>query len=182
MRTFQLFSINPKNTSISFSQIFLSAKMLNSTFELITLATSNSHLIFIISNLIIIVLLINGSMKTGDDDDSNNTSSSKRETVVRKVSSINIQIKGEENKKKPMRGEKESSLSSELDELTVHTEKSLGENKHVYDDHSDNGYTATKIIDIDHEDEDELRRRAEEFIEKTNKRWKQEKLATLISN
>ncbi|RZC73204.1 hypothetical protein C5167_048688 [Papaver somniferum] len=181
--------------------------MLDSTFELITLASSNSHLsIFIISNLIIIVLLING-LKSGEGGDTDSTSS-EQQTLVSEVSSSNIQI----TEKIPEKGVNDSSLSLELDdhtnsnltgddsiwsdqkcvfhnvssvkiEITDDKPEKLGnEKKQILDDQIDNSDNCidAKIIDIDYEDE--LRRRAEEFIEKINKRWKQEKLATLSSS
>ncbi|OVA07697.1 Protein of unknown function DUF761 [Macleaya cordata] len=152
--------------------------MFDSTMELITtLASSNNFLIFCICNFIIIFLLINGLNPE--------STTSHQESVVFVPSIINRQII--EKKVQEKRGNQATLLfDNDIEEASsMDDKKSLDVNKQVLDDHNDDGKDDNNYIvkgdDVndDEEYDDELRRRAEEFIEKINRRWKAEKLATL---
>ncbi|OVA07696.1 Protein of unknown function DUF761 [Macleaya cordata] len=150
--------------------------MFDSTMELITLASSNNFLIFCICNLIIFILLINGLKPESTTPD--------QESVVFVYSTINRQII--EKKVQEKRGT-EAALSNDVEEsASMDDTEALDANKQVLDNHYDEGkahdddHVIDKSIDVNDDEHDyELRRRAEEFIDKINKRWKAEKLASL---
>ncbi|XP_059625466.1 uncharacterized protein LOC132268678 [Cornus florida] len=122
--------------------------MFGSTIELITLAASNSLVIFCFCNLIIVFVLVGVSKPTSHfDQDSTAIPSSKV-------------ANGSKNGTK---GEENNALTSSPEASSYHvSEATVGENE----------------VNDDKEDDDELRRRVEEFIHKINESWKVEKLGT----
>ncbi|CAA2988900.1 Hypothetical predicted protein [Olea europaea subsp. europaea] len=115
--------------------------MLNSTFDLISLAASNAHVVFCLCNLIIVILLA-GSSKS----------------------------RSEFNEDKPFTSRGDVSNKRDYMERT----NALCSSKTA------SSSVGTSTVDNDEgtrdEEDDELRKRAEEFIGKINKGWMDEKL------
>ncbi|KAF9615342.1 hypothetical protein IFM89_022993 [Coptis chinensis] len=124
--------------------------------ELITLVSSNSHLVFCFCNLIIGILFVSSSKSNSSH--SNIESGGNDILIPKRIE--NEQIETDEITLLPIDIEESSNVPS----------VSNDDGKPVNEDSNDN-------ID-DEEGEDELRIRAEEFIEKINRAWKAEKLAT----
>ncbi|KAF5959888.1 hypothetical protein HYC85_001097 [Camellia sinensis] len=134
--------------------------MLDSTIELITLAASNSLVVFCFCNLIIGILLVGGSKPTSE---------------FGQESPIPPPIVSHRNKNSDIEGtitrcslnnDNGSTMVSELsaEKAMVDEEKGDEEEEEEEDD----------------DDDDELRRRVEEFIDKINRGWKAEKLRTSL--
>uniref|UniRef100_A0A5B7BT06 Putative histone acetyltransferase GCN5-like n=1 Tax=Davidia involucrata TaxID=16924 RepID=A0A5B7BT06_DAVIN len=119
--------------------------MFNSTIELITLAASNSLIIFCFCNLIIVILLLGGSKPTSHFDQH---SASPPPTVANR------------NKINDIKG---TSVRSSSDKKNAST--SVSEASNVNDEEVN-----------ENEEDDELRKRVEDFINKINRGWKAEKL------
>ncbi|CAI9774990.1 unnamed protein product [Fraxinus pennsylvanica] len=155
--------------------------MFVSTFELICLAASNSHAVFCFCNLIIAILVVGSSMSASqcneekpypchsfpyENKDSTNmknaaSSSMKAKKLVEtdedEASSISITSVNNEERTW-VEEEEEEEASSSVGITMVNDEE--------------------KSRDEEQDDDDELRRRVEEFIEKVNKGWMDEKLKT----
>lgn len=129
--------------------------MLNSTFEFISLAASNSHMVFCFFNLIIVILLLGTSKPNPQSNDQ----------TSRVVPSI---FNDEGTKKK-------STMSCEkVNSTLVNTEDvSFVSMKMNNDD-------ATSLDEEDNDDD--LKRRVEEFIQKINKGWREEKMRSYFLN
>lgn len=126
--------------------------MFDSTFDLITQTASNSLFAFCFCNLIIVIILV-GSKPTSNFDQESRIPLS----VVTNRSTNDKQ--GTVNAKH---------VYEEVDEVSTISQKSLG--------HDNEGGNGAENNEEESEDNDELRRRVEEFIEKVNKGWKAEKL------
>lgn len=138
--------------------------MLNTTIELITLATSNSLLVFCFCNLIIVILLFDGSKSSTsqfDEDDE----------VVLNPPHI-IVINGNKN------GTKGANACCKYDKEDAFTEVTVALNvDNVLNDDKEGKGQKEEEEEVD----DELRRRVEEFIDKINRGWKAEKLRNSLS-
>ncbi|KAE9464974.1 hypothetical protein C3L33_03125, partial [Rhododendron williamsianum] len=134
--------------------------MLNSTIELITLAASNSLVIFCFCNLIIAVLLVGGSKPGSEFGDQDSRGIPTPPFTFRSRN----EVEGLETTRSVL--------------LDKHNASSTG----VSEARDDEKATADeeKENDDDGDDDDELRRRVEEFIDKINEGWKAEKLRTSL--
>ncbi|XP_058773491.1 uncharacterized protein LOC131647636 [Vicia villosa] len=137
--------------------------MLDSILELITQAASSSTFIFCFCNLIIVIILLD----------------LKPSVNVHHKSEIHLSIcetlKQEINSKtiKSLTQEKEVSrvvIDAEAKEEEEEEDEIVIEKDHGVDCNNDD-------VEIE-ENDDELRKRVEEFIEKVNKKWKEELLST----
>ncbi|KAF7148134.1 hypothetical protein RHSIM_Rhsim03G0171400 [Rhododendron simsii] len=133
--------------------------MLNSTIELITLAASNSLVIFCFCNLIIAVLLVGGS-KPGSEFGGQDSCGIPTPTFT-------FRSRGDEV---------EGGLETTRSVLDKHNASSTGVSEACDDEKATVDEEKENVDDVD--DDDELRRRVEEFIDKINKGWKAEKLRT----
>lgn len=155
--------------------------MFVSTFELICLAASNSHAVFCFFNLIIAILVVGSSKSTSQfnekkpDPCHSFAYENKDSTNMKNVSSSS-----EKEKKLVETDEDEASFVSIT---TVNDEeRSLVEEE----EEAEASFVSITAVNINEEisrdeeedDDDELRRRIEEFIEKVNKGWRVEKLKT----
>ncbi|XP_022892081.1 uncharacterized protein LOC111406962 [Olea europaea var. sylvestris] len=125
--------------------------MLNSAFDLIRLAASNSHAVFCLCNLIIVILLVGCSKSRSEFNEDKHFS---HKNVVR-------------NNRGSMERTNASFYLKTV--ITLSDEYSSVSVSMVDDDEGSRD-------DEEEEDDDEFRRRAEEFIEKINKGWMDEKL------
>ncbi|CAL5376803.1 unnamed protein product [Camellia sinensis] len=128
--------------------------MLDSTIELITLAASNSIVVFCFCNLIIGILLVGGTKPASE---------------FVQDSPIPPPIVDHRNKN----GDIEEtittcSLNNDVDASTVVSESCA--EKAIVDEEKGK----------ENEEDDELRKRVEEFIDKINRGWKAEKLRTSL--
>ncbi|KAL7253880.1 hypothetical protein ACSBR1_008258 [Camellia fascicularis] len=132
--------------------------MLDSTIELITLAASNSLVVFCFCNLIIGILLVGGSKPASEFGQespipppipSHRTKNSDIEGTITRCS---------------LNNDNASTIVSELSAEKAMVDEEKGEEEEEDDD----------------DDDDELRRRVEEFIDKINRGWKAEKLRTSL--
>ncbi|XP_058205237.1 uncharacterized protein LOC131319125 [Rhododendron vialii] len=135
--------------------------MLNSTIELITLAASNSLVVFCFCNLIIAVLLVGGSKPGSEFGD--------QDSCGIPTPTFNFRSRGDEveggletTRSVP---DKHNALSTGVSEACDHEKATVDEVKENVEDG---------------DDDDELRRRVEEFIDKINKGWKAERLRTSL--
>lgn len=136
-------------------------KMLDSAVELIAEAASNSIFIFCFCNLIIVMILMGSKPNSSFDQEgekqapkvslNSNAYSNKQETIS--IHSLD--------------GNKKSRAAHEL-------------SNDLQEEHADDQEEERKFENSENEDDDddELRRRFEEFIEKVNRGWKEEKLRT----
>lgn len=138
--------------------------MLDSTIELISLAASNSLAVFCFCNLIIAVLLVGSSKPTPQFDQ-----------VVKPINAF--PINNDEFKKNRVSSSPEKA-KDDLVQIEEEEEEEEKVSSAVSIDMVENG-DETPDQDDDNDD-DELRKRVEEFIEKTNRRWRAEKMRTYI--
>lgn len=135
--------------------------MLNSTIELITLAASNSLLMFCFCNFIIAVLLVGGSKPTSEYSQDSSipppTFAFRNTFETEGTSSTTTCSVDNDNG---------STGVSELCAVKAATVESVEDEEKENDDGDG--------------DDDELRRRVEEFIDKINEGWKAEKLRTSL--
>ncbi|KAG5558438.1 hypothetical protein RHGRI_008391 [Rhododendron griersonianum] len=136
--------------------------MLNSTIELITLAASNSLVVFCFCNLIIAVLLVGGS-KPGSEFGGQDSCGIPTPTFT-------FRSRGDEEE-----GGLETTCSVVLDK---HNASSTGVSEACDDEKATVDEEKENVDDGD--DDDELRRRVEEFIDKINEGWKAERLRTSL--
>nr|DAD18671.1 TPA_asm: hypothetical protein HUJ06_020134 [Nelumbo nucifera] len=125
--------------------------MLDSTVEWITLAASNSLIVFCVCNLIVVLLLVSGSKPISHSDQKARIGAS----TLRLTNKRNVKLRDEET----------LLLSKDIEASLDATNDSKNEDPGV-------------VGDKDDEEQDELRRRVEEFIYKVNKGWKAEMLGT----
>ncbi|KAL2555996.1 uncharacterized protein Fot_00735 [Forsythia ovata] len=125
--------------------------MLNSTFDLISLAASNSHAVFCLCNLIIVILLVGSSKSRSEFNEDKPFSSG---DVVNN------------NRGSMERTNASCTLKTPYALMDVNVSESSSVGISMVDDNEGSR----------DEEDDELRRRAEEFIEKINKGWMDEKL------
>lgn len=141
--------------------------MLDSTIELISLAASNSLAVFCFCNLIIAVLLVGSSKPTPQFDQ-----------VVKPINAF--PINNDEFKKNRVSSSPEKA-KDDLVQIEEEEEEEEKVSSAVSIDMVENGdETPDQDDDNDDHDDDELRKRVEEFIEKTNRRWRAEKMRTYI--
>lgn len=141
--------------------------MLDSTIELISLAASNSLAVFCFCNLIIAVLLVGSSKPTPQFDQ-----------VVKPINAF--PINNDEFKKNRVSSSPEKG-KDDLVQIEEEEEEEEKVSSAVSIDMVENGdETPDQDDDNDDHDDDELRKRVEEFIEKTNRRWRAEKMRTYI--
>lgn len=138
--------------------------MLDSTIELISLAASNSLAVFCFCNLIIAVLLVGSSKPTPQFDQ-----------VVKPINAF--PINNDEFKKNRVSSSPEKA-KDDLVQIEEEEEEEEKVSSAVSIDMVENG-DETPDQDDDNDD-DELRKRVEEFIEKTNRGWRAEKMRTYI--
>ncbi|KAL8049812.1 hypothetical protein ABFX02_06G043300 [Erythranthe guttata] len=131
--------------------------MLDSTIELISMAASNSLAVFCFCNLIIAILLVGSSKPISNFDEFE--PKSPPTVVVHDVIHDNV----------------EKNAVPEADNDPVQTEE----------EEKVSSVTVSIIDTVENEDEDEeetedeeLRKRFEEFIERTNRAWRAEKMKT----
>ncbi|XAR71790.1 hypothetical protein NMG60_11018204 [Bertholletia excelsa] len=142
--------------------------MVESIIELINLATSNSLFIFCFCNLIIVFLLIAGSKPSSDFDQE----SFLPPPVVSHIHKSEIEEKITEFSS-PDVEETVTEVSLDIKDALPGVNESLAEKTLVVEEEKmEEGEEESGS----EEDDDELRRRAEEFIEKINRGWKDEKL------
>ncbi|XP_019051466.1 PREDICTED: nucleolin-like [Nelumbo nucifera] len=138
--------------------------MLVSTMELITLAASNSLIVFCFCNLIIVLLLVSAPKPSSQSD---------QEGFLGTSSTLTKKIEKEQN----VGGETLSSedIEASLDVTVGSNDKTTAVvvDDSVEEDEDENGEEEEK-----EDDDDELRRRVEEFIDKVNRGWKAEMLLT----
>ncbi|KAI8564651.1 hypothetical protein RHMOL_Rhmol03G0197500 [Rhododendron molle] len=134
--------------------------MLNSTIELITLAASNSLVIFCFCNLIIAVLLVGGS-KPGSEFGQDSCG----------IPTPTFTFRSRED-------EVGGALETTGSVLDKHNASSTGVSE-ACDDEKATVEEEKENVD-DGDDDDELRRRVEEFIDKINEGWKAERLRTSL--
>ncbi|TQD76260.1 hypothetical protein C1H46_038208 [Malus baccata] len=135
--------------------------MLGSTLELITQAASNSVFIFCICNLIIVIILVGSKSVSNNDERSKNR-------ITKAASNRADDEQGMEEAKHAW---KEKNGLMQVSQL-VYNEQNAS---------ADDGKFSSTDGDSDDDEtdtDDELRTRAEEFIEKVNKAWKAEVLRT----
>lgn len=154
--------------------------MFVSTFELICLAASNSHAVFCFFNLIIAILVVGSSKSTSQynekkPDPCHSFAHENKDSTNMKNASSSSEIE----KKLVKTDEDEASFVSIT---TVNDE----ERSLVEEEEAEASFVSITTVNINEEisrdeeedDDDELRRRIEEFIEKVNKGWRVEKLKT----
>ncbi|KAK1399625.1 rRNA processing protein [Heracleum sosnowskyi] len=126
--------------------------MLNSALELFKLVASNSFIVFCFCNLIIMILLI-GSSKSASDTDEDSTSLPSKELV--------------RGSKKCMTAQSKKSCTSfnDKNELRGFKEPCVDRNLLNFEE-----------VGRKDDEDDELRKRVEAFIDKTTKAWKTEML------
>lgn len=141
--------------------------LFNSTFDLITLGASNSLVAFCFCNLIIAILLVASSKSSGTDIDEENpaplpgTAQRKKCVVDNSTNSDNsINMNEYEASREVMEA------PSANDAVIINGEE------HKNPDEDD---------ECRNEEDDELRRRVEEFIDKVNRGWKAENLRMYAS-
>ncbi|XP_061353519.1 uncharacterized protein LOC133298272 [Gastrolobium bilobum] len=139
--------------------------MLDSVLEFITQAASNSTFIFCFCNLIIVIILLD--LKPG--------------LSFHQASEISLSIGA---------NQKQGANSKCLVEKDSGSLPQVAEVSHVQEEEADAEAKVVDNIEIEgsddcsneeeekEEENDELRKRVEEFIEKVNKRWKEELLST----
>ncbi|KAJ4952680.1 hypothetical protein NE237_029512 [Protea cynaroides] len=126
--------------------------------ELFSLVASNSLVVFGLCNLIIVILILSG------------LNPSSLGTQERFISAHEVPKRIEEEEK----GEDEVFSSEEIEVSSANVPQAVNAEK------SPNvGTEESNNEDECAEHEDELRRRVEEFIDKVNRGWKEEKLMTL---
>ncbi|CAL9008549.1 unnamed protein product [Prunus brigantina] len=129
--------------------------MLDSTLDLITQAASNSLFIFCFCNLIIVIILV-GSKPISNNDE---------ESAIHLTMPTSKHVDDEQGTRAKQVCKKNNALM-EVSQVS-NAQIAISDNSKVSSANSDNGET---------EGDDELRTRAEEFIEKVNKAWKAELL------
>ncbi|KAL6291386.1 hypothetical protein ACE6H2_008896 [Prunus campanulata] len=132
----------------------MSTTMLDSTLDLITQAASNSLFIFCFCNLIIVIILV------GSKPISNNN----EESAIHLTMPTSKHVDDEQGTREQVC--KKNNALMEVSQVS-NAQTAISDNSKVSSANSDNGET---------EGDDELRTRAEEFIEKVNKAWKAELL------
>ncbi|KAL2920538.1 Frequency clock protein [Bienertia sinuspersici] len=144
--------------------------MLNSIIELITQASSNFHLIFCFCNILIVILLIDRSNK---DSKCSSTSSSEFLQIVITTGYENYGKVAEDD-------DSSEELSSEAAmPIQYDEEVDTEEDDDTEEDEDDYDYGYGYDYECDEEleyDSDELKKRIEEFINKTHREWRAERL------
>lgn len=132
--------------------------MLDSILELITQAASSSTFIFCFCNLIIVIILLD----------------LKPSLNVHQKSEIHLSICESETQKQEINSKNIESLTQEKEvpRVVIDVEAKEEEEEEVEIEIENND-----DVEIENND-DELRKRVEEFIEKVNKKWKEELLST----
>ncbi|KAK9178655.1 hypothetical protein WN943_027848 [Citrus x changshan-huyou] len=141
-------------------QCCTSEKMLDSAVDWITEAASNSIFIFCFCNLIIVMILMGSKYSSVFDQES------EEHAPVLSINSCAYSNKQETISIHSFDGNKKSMAARELS-------TDLQE-EHADDQEEERNFENSESKD----DDDELRRRFEEFIEKVNRGWKEEKLRT----
>lgn len=136
--------------------------MLDSTFELISLAASNSLMVFCFFNLIIAILLVGSSKPNSQLNDQ------KPKLNPSIVNDDNI------NRNSVSWCENVSSTLVEAGEVSSVSITMTDSDNGIPDDDEEEKEKE--------EDDDDLKRRVEEFIEKINKGWRAEKVKTWESS
>ncbi|PIA49959.1 hypothetical protein AQUCO_01300595v1 [Aquilegia coerulea] len=149
--------------------------MFDSTIELISLVSSNSHLVFCFCNLLIGILFVSNSK-------SNSAPSYSEKNMCLTLSPKRIEgdHKHEDDGDAILVDMKTISYAAEgptpnIAEATANL--NVVEAPTTDEEHINTGED-NKNDDEEEDDDDELRRRAEEFIAKINRAWKAEKLGT----
>ena len=128
--------------------------MLNSTIELISLAASNSHFIFCFCNLIIVILLVGGSKPASE---------------FAQDSPVHHPKVAQRNK-----NDVEGSITTSIEAMVVEEKENKGIKTSI------EAMVVEEKENNNVDEDDELRRRVEQFIDKINKGWKAEKLRTSL--
>lgn len=146
--------------------------MLHSTFELISFAASNSLLVFCFCNLIIMFLLVLSSNSSSEVDDEEKPNNQSLPSIVRRdqENSISFDINAESESPVAIT-EAAALLQKNVEAPAAESIETSTVSITVIDDCGENS-------EDEEEDDDELRRKVEEFIEKVNRGWKEEKLRT----
>lgn len=133
--------------------------MLDSILELITQAASSSTFIFCFCNLIIVIILLD----------------LKPSLNVHQKSEIHLSICESETQKQEINSKSIESLTQEKEvpRVVIDVEAEEEEEEEEVEIEIENN----DDVEIENND-DELRKRVEEFIEKVNKKWKEELLST----
>ncbi|XP_024992083.1 uncharacterized protein LOC112525976 [Cynara cardunculus var. scolymus] len=124
--------------------------MFELAYELMTVAASNPHLIFLFCNLIIVVLILASFQPTSNSDH-----------IITTIPPPSINQNRSFERITPTPEETAANVS-----IDVHNS-------------SDDSNSSEEE---DEDDDDELRRRVEEFINKTNRIWKAEKLNSSLAS
>ncbi|KAB2598552.1 hypothetical protein D8674_001472 [Pyrus ussuriensis x Pyrus communis] len=134
--------------------------MLDSTLQLITQAASNSVFIFCFCNLIVVIILV-GSKPVSNND----------ERSITRTTTAPSKHADDEQGTRVKHAWKEKNALMQVSELVSNEQNAA----------ADDGEFSSTDGDGDDDEtdtDDELRTRAEEFIEKVNKAWKAEVLTT----
>ncbi|KZV51898.1 hypothetical protein F511_09162 [Dorcoceras hygrometricum] len=163
--------------------------MWDSTFELFTSAASNSLAVFCFCNFIIGMILVSGSSKSKESSPSPSIVSGenlKRNAVSSSMEERRLSSFAMADDSRPFRithndeiSEKNAgSLSEKADESIKCSD---GDQKSWPVSIAVDEIIVEEAIDsTDKEEDDELRKRIEEFIEKINRGWRDEKLKTFL--
>ncbi|CAL5185046.1 unnamed protein product [Lathyrus oleraceus] len=141
--------------------------MLDSILELITQAASSSTFIFCFCNLIIVIILLD----------------LKPSVNVHQKSEIHLSICESETLKQEINSKSIESLTQEKEvprvviDVEAKEEKEEEDEDEIEIENNEDVDCNNNDVEIE-ENDDELRKRVEEFIEKVNKKWKEELLST----
>ncbi|KAJ9553160.1 hypothetical protein OSB04_017205 [Centaurea solstitialis] len=135
--------------------------MFELAYEVITVVASNPHLIFLFCNVIIILLILVSFQNTSNSD----------HTITTSINPSPLPPPINQNK----------SFESSIETTTYSMPEETAANVSIdVDNSSDDGNSSVEDHEEEEEeekqDDDELRKRVEEFINKTNRFWKAEKL------
>ncbi|GJW63109.1 hypothetical protein Tco_0114993 [Tanacetum coccineum] len=162
--------------------------MLEFTYELITLAATNPHFIFLFCNLIIVILIL-VSLEPNSNSayehtptpipppqpplPANENKSFKIATQTKPPQECTNNVLIDSQKRQPQECTTNVLIDTQTKPLQEHT-------TNVFIDVEQVSYDCNLSVEEDNEelhDDDELRRRVEEFIDKINNGWKAEKLS-----
>jgi hypothetical protein len=153
--------------------------MLDSILEMITQAASSSTFIFCFCNLIIVIILMDLKPRISVHQKSEFPLSiyeiQKQETNTKFSFEKSIESMTQE---KEVSHVIEAEVEAEEDEEEEEIKIEIEDNDDDIDCNNEEGKEENEKEDEEEKDDDELRKRVEEFIEKVNKKWKEELLST----
>jgi hypothetical protein len=154
--------------------------MLDSILEMITQAASSSTFIFCFCNLIIVIILMDLKPRISVHQKSEFPLSiyeiQKQETNTKFSFEKSIESMTQEKEVSHVIEAEAEAEEDEEEEEEIKIE--IEDNDDDIDCNNEEGKEENEKEDEEEKDDDELRKRVEEFIEKVNKKWKEELLST----